>query len=129
MVLPLNFTQILNKYSLKIFLTSSETLCQILSQFLWYIKFIKDEGTEIYSLQDSLLKMSTSHLSYLKMARSYWTEKWTDKWHVFLQNSFKTCNFCKIKKLIIVYSNVNKNNGSKSSHSHPPTNFPLKKYI
>ena len=49
---------------------SPETSSQVLSQFLWFHKHIKIEGTVIY-FPKFANKVLTSYRSYVKMAGSY----------------------------------------------------------
>ena len=49
---------------------SPETSSQILSQFLWFNKYIKIDGTAIH-FPKSLIKVLIPYRSYLNMAGSY----------------------------------------------------------
>lgn len=52
-------------------LLGSPETSQILSQFMWYKKYIKVKDIAIHIFQNSQIKMLTSCRSYLKVAGSY----------------------------------------------------------
>ena len=92
---------------------SPETSSQILSQFLWFNKYIKIDGTAIH-FPKSLIKVLIPYRSYLKMAGSYHGSilKTDMNWQItcFSVGSIETCNSYEMeKKIFFDYSDTNEN--------------------
>ena len=116
------YRHLLNSWS-QSFAGSPETSSQILSQFLWFNKYFKIEGTALqYIFQNSLIKILTFYGSYLKMAGSYHGSilKIDMKWQIigffFQWAQLKHAIPPRWEKVIFDYSDINENDLCQNHH-------------